>query len=210
VQAGFKRKFKVPATNTAEVLHIARALQTYFTNNPAHQNATAGITATAAGAHVTAVDNAVTAHNAAKSAQRTKRDARDTTHKTLTADVRGARKEVEAVLPKADSRWLDFIERVPADLRSPEAVSDLVAEGGMPGHVRLSFVPSLRADWYVVEIATSPEDPFTSLVTLRDTVGDLELTPGATVRLRVRARNAAGESGPSPVVEVLVPVPVAV
>lgn len=207
LQAGFKNNsLVIPATNTAEVLNIVRALQTYLTSNPTHANATAGVTATAAGAQVTALEGAVTTLNNVKSAQRTKREARDASHKTLTANLRGSRKEVEAVLPKADPRWLDFCPRVPADLRAPEAVSALVAEGGMPGHVRLSFLASLRADWYGVEIAPSPEGPFTALVTLHDTVGDLVLTPGATVHVRVRARNAAGESGPSPVVEVQVPV----
>lgn len=207
IQAGFKtNSLVIPATNTAEVLHIVRSLQTYLTNNPTHANATAGVAAMAAGAQVTALEGAVTTLNNAKSAQRTKREARDTSHQTLTGNLRGSRKELEAVLPKGDPRWLDFCPRVPADLRAPEAVSALVAESGMPGHVRLSFLPSLRADWYGVEVATSPDGPFTNLVTLHDTVGDLVLTPGATVRIRVRARNAAGESGPSPVVEVTVPV----
>ncbi len=210
VQAGFKRNsLSIPATDTAEVVNILRTMQTYLTNNPAQQNASAGVTAAAAGPHITALENAVDALHDAKRDQRTKRDARDATHKSLMDDLRGARKEVEVVLPKNDPRWLDFVERVPSDRRAPEAVWALVAEGGLPGHVRLSFLPSLRADRYVVEVATGPDGPFVEHVTVRDTVADLVLTPGAQVRIRVRARNAAGESGPSPVATVTVPVAVA-
>jgi hypothetical protein len=36
-------------------------------------------------------------------------------------------------------------------------------------------------------------------------VADLTFPPGVTVKLRVNARNGAGESGPSPVVTVEVP-----
>jgi hypothetical protein len=206
-QCGFtNRTLKIPETNTAQILNILRAVQAHLASNIAQQNATVGVTPQAAGSHVTAIEAALTALNNAKCSQRTKREARDATHKTLSGNLSASRKEVESVLPKEDPRWLDFVERVPADVRSPEAVSALVAEPGLPGHVRLSWLPSLRADSYVVEVAYGADGTFEAVATVQDTVADMELTPGAAVRIRVRARNSAGESGPSPVATVTVAV----
>jgi len=205
-QTGFINNSLVIPKNTPKVVNLLRTLQTYLTNHPTQQNAGAGVTPAATGALVTAMEAGQTALNNAKSGQRTKRDARDNVHKTLLEDMRGSRNEVEAVLPENDPRWLDFIERVPGDLRAPEAVTELVAQPGAPGHVRLSFLPSLRAQRYGVEVSLDAGVTFADHVTVHDTVADLIFTPGATVRIRLRARNAAGESGPSPVVEVLVPV----
>ena len=38
-----------------------------------------------------------------------------------------------------------YIEKTPGVLHAPEAVSAIVAEPCLPGHIRLSFLPSLRA-----------------------------------------------------------------
>jgi hypothetical protein len=206
-QAGFtNRTLRIPESNTAGILNILRALQAYFTANPTQQNAAVSVTPQVAGVYITAMEGAVAALNTAKCGQRAKREARDTSHKTLKDNMRNSRKEVEAVLPPEDPRWLDLVERVPADVRSPEAVSALVAEPGLPGRVRLSWLPSLRGDSYVVEVATGVDGAFEAVTTVQDTVADVALTPGASVRIRVRARNSAGESGPSPVASVTVPV----
>lgn len=138
-------------------------------------------------------------------AQPTRREAGDATEKTLLEHVRGSRKEVEAVLPLADARWLDFRDQVPADLRAPEAVSLLEALPGLPGHVSVHWLDSLRAERFVVEAAVGAETEFTPVETVQDTVADLLFAPGVFVRLRVRARNAAGDSGPSPVAQITVP-----
>lgn len=205
-QAGFtNRTLRLPR-NTPEALNLLRTLQTYFTAHPTHQNMEAGVTAAAAQAHITVLDQGTTILNNARSNQRTKRDARENTQKSLREGLAGSRNEVEAVLPQNDPRWLDFVERVPSDVRSPEAVSAVVAEPGLPGHVRLSFLPSLRATRYAIEAAVGPDGEFAVVATVQDTVADLTFPPGAVVRIRVRARNAAGEAGPSPVVEVTVPV----
>ena len=50
---------------------------------------------------------------------------------------------------------------------------------------------------------------FVHVLTVHETVADLVLTPGADVRIRVKASNAAGQSAPSPIAEVTVPVALA-
>ena len=208
-QAGFVNNTLVIPTSTAGVLALTRALQAYFTSNPSHQNAAANVTALMAGPLVTALNAAVTALNNAKFDQRTRKDTRDAAEKTMMTKYRASRQEVESVLPKEDPRWLQFIDAVPADARAPEAVSAIDGRPGLPGHVSLHWLDSLRAERYAIEAVVNGAGAFTPVATVQDTVADLEFPPGATVRLRVKARNAAGESGASPVVEVQVPVAVA-
>lgn len=209
-QTGFtSNSLQLPRTNTSDVLALVRAMQSYLTANAAQQNAAAGITAVAAGALITSLEAGVTALKDAKKDQRTKRDSRNSTHKTLTEYLRDSRMEVESVLDEGDSRWLDFIDEVPGDLSAPEAVSALVAEPGLPGHVRLSFIDSLRAEAYGVYVSHGEGQPFVHVLTIHDTVADLVLTPGIDVRIRVKASNAAGQSAFSPVAEVTVPVALA-
>ena len=105
---------------------------------------------------------------------------------------------------------MDFIEKTPGVLHAPEAVSALVAEPGVPGHVRLSFLSSLRAEAYGVYVSHGEGQPFAHVATVHDTVADLSLTPGANVRIRVKASNAAGQSAPSPIAEVTVPAALAI
>ena len=206
-QTGFtNRTLRIPASNTAGVLNLLRGLQAYFTANAAQQSTQAGVTAAAATALISSLEYATTAWNNAKSDQRTRRDSRDSSQKDLSAFLRDSRSEVVSVLKDEDARWMDFISAVPGELRAPEAVSAIVAEPGIPGHVRLSFLPSLRASAYGIEVSPGAGLPFEHFATVHDTVADLELTPGETVRIRVKASNAAGQAAPSPVVEVTVPV----
>ena len=208
-QAGFDQGTLVIPRNTAGVVNLARTLQSYLLANPAQQNTINGVTAAAAGTLVTALDAGTTALNDAKTAQHTKRLSRDASHKDLSAYLRDSRKEVESAMKENDPRWMDFIEAVPGELRAPEAVSALVAEPGLPGHVRLSFLDSLRAEAYGVYVSYGEGQPFVHVLTIHDTVADLVLTPGANVKIRVKASNAAGQSAPSPVAEVTVPVALA-
>ena len=182
-QAGFdKGTLQVPKWSTASVVNIVRTLQSYLLANPTQQNATNGVTAAAAGALVTALDAGTFALSDAKTAQHTKRLSRDASHKELSAYLRNSRKEVE---------------------------SAIVAEPGLPGHVRLSFLGAVRADAYGVYVSHGDGQPFVQVLTVRDTVADLNLTPGANVRIRVKASNAAGQSAFSPIAEVTVPVALA-
>ena len=209
-QAGFdKGTLQVPKWSTASVVNIVRTLQSYLLANPTQQNATNGVTAAAAGALVTALDAGTFALSDAKTAQHTKRLSRDASHKELSAYLRNSRKEVESAMQPNDPRWMDFIETVPGELRAPEAVSAIVAEPGLPGHVRLSFLGAVRADAYGVYVSHGEGQPFVQVLTVRDTVADLNLTPGANVRIRVKASNAAGQSAFSPIAEVTVPVALA-
>ena len=55
-------------------------------------------------------------------------------------------------------------------------------------------------------VSTDGGATYLHFTTIHDTVADLVLTPGATVKIRVKASNAAGQSAFSPVAEVTVPI----
>ena len=210
-QAGFpKGTLKIPASNNLGVVQIARTLQSYLLANSAQQNTLNGVTAAASGALVTGLDSGMNALSNARSQQNAKRLIREASHKDLSAFLRDSRKEVESAIKPNDPRWMDFIEKTPGVLHAPEAVSALVAEPGVPGHVRLSFLSSLRAEAYGVYVSHGEGQPFAHVATVHDTVADLSLTPGANVRIRVKASNAAGQSAPSPIAEVTVPAALAI
>ncbi len=206
-QAGFtKNSLQVPKGNSADIKQMLNAIQKYFLDHPTHQNATAGVTAAATGALLTPLSASIKLADGAVSEQFKKRNSRDTSHESLSQFLRDSRKEVESALREGDERWKDFIDAVPGELRAPEAVKTIVAEPGMPGHVRLSFLGAVRAEAYGVYVSTDGGATYPHFTTIHDTVADLVLTPGAAVKIRLKASNAAGQSAFSPVAEVTVPV----
>ena len=205
-QAGFtKNSLQVPKKNTADIKQILTALQKYFLDHPTHQNAAAGVTAAATGALLTPLNASIKLVDTAESEQLKKRNSRDASRDALSQYMRDSRREVEGAIKDDDERWKDFIDAVPGELRPPEAVKTIVAEPGMPGHVRLSFLGAVRAEAYGVYVSTDGGETYTHFTTIHDTVADLVLTPGANVKIRVKASNAAGQSAFSPVAEATVP-----
>ena len=205
-QAGFtKHSLQVPKGNSADIKQMLNAIQKYFMDHPTHQNATAGVTAAATGALLTPLSASIKLADGAVSEQFKKRNSRDTSHESLSQFLRDSRKEVESAIQEGDERWKDFIDSVPGELRAPEAVKTIVAEPGMPGHVRLSFLGAVRAEAYGVYVSTDGGATYPHFTTIHDTVADLVLAPGANVKIRVKASNAAGQSAFSPVAEVTVP-----
>ena len=206
-QTGFtKNSLQVPKQNSADIKQMLIAMQKYFQDHPAHQNAAAGVTAAATGALLTSLTASIKLVDGAESDQLKKRKSRDTTHDALSQYLRDSRREVESAIKPEDERWKDFMDAVPGELRAPEAVKAIVAEPGMPGHVRLSFLGAVRATAYGVYVSTDGGATYEHFETIHDTVADLVLTPGAHVKIRVKASNAAGQSAFSPVAEVTVPV----
>jgi hypothetical protein len=205
-QAGFtNNSLQVPRKNAADIKQLLNALQKYFQDHPTHQNAAAGVTEAATVPLLASLTASIKAVDLAESEQLKKRNSRDATHKSLSQYLRDSRKEVESAIQENDERWMDFIDSVPGELRPPEAVKTIVAEQGLPGHVRLSFLGAVRATAYGVYVSTDGGATYAHFTTIRDTVADLVLTPGAAVKIRVKASNAAGQSAFSPVAEVTVP-----
>ena len=124
----------------------------------------------------------------------------------LASRLKVSRSELDAVLPPTDPRWLDLIGDIPGDPQRPEAVENLQAAPGAPGRVLVHWDAALRAHSYEVEsLVVGQNTEFVHAATVPGTTTELVFTPGARVQLCVKARNAAGQSSPSNLVEVLVP-----
>ena len=126
---------------------------------------------------------------------------------TLLKLMRKAHSELEATLESDDTRWLDFEDSIPADPSVPEPVSGVQAEGDGPGVLAVEWLPSLRAQRYLVEVIETGKDvEFRRVATVLEPDADLEgLTPGGRYKVRVVAANSAGESAPSSIVDVTAP-----
>lgn len=206
-QAGFKSTTLAVPSSVAGLRETLRLLSDYLTAHVPHQNATAGVTATAATAQFNALKGAIEQVNSTRTDQRVKRDDRTAAETTLRNTMTALTNELRAILPPDDPRWLDFVNEVPADPQRPEVVTGLVARGGSPGEVDLEWESSARAERYQVEILVEGTDTaFRHAATVHDEFATMtDLAPGARVRLRVVAANDAGESVPSAEVEAQVP-----
>lgn len=207
VEAGFKNASLAIPESSAELAELMRSLRQYFINHSSHQNPVALITDALAAAHLVTLNTGVSGVSACRRDQRTKRGARDTAEVALVKKMRKLEFELKAVMELDDPRWLDFLDEIPGETSVPEAVENVEAEGDGPGRLFIDWAPSIRAERYHLEILVVGTDAeFRRLVTVQDTSAQLsDLPVGATVKLRVRAVNAAGESAPSDVVTITVP-----
>ena len=206
-QAGFKsQSLSVPAPVT-ELVELLGSLETYFTNHPTQQNATLAITAQSARQHFGNLQVAIETVSNCRKDQRSKRNAREEADAQLWEKMRSLRSELEAVVKSDDTRWLDFVEGIPADLQRPESVENLEVQGGSPGLLVAEWDASARAERYQVEVLVVGQDTeFRRVVTVREAKAEVAPLPSnAHVKVRVIAANGAGESAPSSVVEQQVP-----
>jgi hypothetical protein len=207
VVAGFKNQSLQLPGSLADVGECLRSLKEYFAGHAAHENATAGVTAALATQRLTALNSAIQTVSDCKRDQREKREARDAADAALVKAMRKLVFELNAALEPDDVRWLDFVDALPSDTQVPEAVTNLEVEGDGPGLLDAEWSPSLRAERYQVEVIESGRDvEFRRVTTVTEPNAGIEgLTPGARVKVRVLAANAAGSSAPSEVVDAVVP-----
>ena len=205
-EAGFKNQTLAIPEPTPDLSELLRSLRAYFVNHSNHQNTVALVTEENAAAHLAGLTTAVGTVSTCRREQRVKRLARDTTEAQLYRAMRKLEFELKAILELDDPRWLDFVDEIPGETSRPEAVEEVEVEGDGPGRLAIDWAPSVRAERYLVEIMAGEETELRRVATVHDPSADLaDLTPGATVKVRVFAANGAGESAPSAVVESTVP-----
>lgn len=137
----------------------------------------------------------------------TAKAARDAADVNLRKRMNGLIGELETLLSDVDPRWHAFGLSRPADEETPEPPSELIVTPGVAGSLLPDWDDALRADSYRVWILIVGTDTeFHPVETVFDSDATLTGLPsGATVKVRVTSKNAAGESSPSPAVEVVVP-----
>jgi hypothetical protein len=184
-----------------------KVLQTYFGAHPDHAVENLGVTEANAGALHDELSGKINALAAAKTTQRQKREAYEAAFAALRAELQKLYRELKAVLPKDDARWIEFGFGVPGDVHVPAVPEGLTLALNAAGHLMASWKRAVNAVRYRVHkrvIGTDAE--YVPLDTTVDTSFDLGVfASGAHVQVQVTAINSAGESVASEAVEFVVP-----
>lgn len=195
----------VPSTQDGR-FDLLASLKAYFTAHPAHESTDMEVTAALAdAAHGTLSDaRGALAQKITESSQA--KATRDTTEKNLRVRMTGLITELETLLPPDDARWHAFGLSRPADEETPEAPSFTTATPGPNHSLLVDWDDSLRAArWRVWIKVIGVDADFRAVLTVTESDATVpNLTPGATVEVRVTSVNDAGESAPGPVASAVV------
>lgn len=179
-----------------EVAAKLAELRIYYQNNPTREITSEGLTAVACGAANAAIVAAAHARNAATNAFQAARDARDASFRQLKDRLSALQEELGHLLSDDDSRWAEFGFTRPIDGPIPNRVKGLTVAAGLPGTVLVQWEPSPRALNYRVSwsLVTSGAE-LTEVGLFTDLAAILtDLPSGATIEVKVTARNNAGET----------------
>ncbi len=196
------RSLALPDTD-AHRITVLQLTRDYFTANAAKQASQLNVTAAEATAQLAAFSAAKAAAEACRFDQRSKRDLRDTAEVALDKKLRCLWTELGSILDPLDPRWLKFIDRVPGDLRVPDAVEEVSAEAQPGGIITVDWEDATRAARYKVLKQVIGVDVEPVLFTTVDG-SDAQITgvpSGATVKLQIVATNAVGDAPASEVIQ---------
>jgi hypothetical protein len=196
----------MPSTQD-ERFSLVNSLKLYLTKNPTQESADMQVTAALALACHTTLSGARTALDQKVTESGQAKATRDAAEANLRKRMTGMITELETILGPDDPLWHAFGLNRPADEDTPEAPSFTTATAGGPGTVLVDWDDPLRAERYRVWILVVGVDTdFRPVETVYDSDATLTgLTSGSTVKIRVTSANAAGESQPGPVAEIVVP-----
>ncbi len=196
----------MPSTQD-ERFSLVNSLKLYLTTNPTQESTDMQVTAALALACHTTLSNARTALDLKVTESGQAKATRDAAEENLRKRMRGMITELETLLGPDDPLWHAFGLSRPADEDTPEAPSFTTATAGGSGIVLVDWDDPLRAERFRVWILVLGVDlEFRAVETVYDSDATLPgLTPGSTVKIRVTSANAAGESQPGPVAEIVVP-----
>ena len=206
--AGFRQSsISVPAVMAARQTLLAD-LRDYFASHGTQEVAALNVTAAQAGTPFTALSMARSAVNNALAEVAYKKFSRDGTVRALNRRMRGLVDELGQLLEDSDPRWPAFGLLAPGASGTPDSPDGVVlVAGSEPGSILVDWADVPRALRYrVFKQITGTDANFTPAATVSDSDATLSgITPGATVRIQVTAVNDAGESQPSPTLEITVP-----
>ena len=202
-QIGFEgQSLEVPAKDGTR-LTLLNGFKAYFLAHNAEESAAFNITAARALSVRDALAAAVQTTSDCKFDTRDKRDTQDAAEAALLKKLRCLWTELESILDPMDPRWLKFIDRIPGDPRSPEAVEEVSASAQPGGIITLDWEDTERAAHYKVfkQVVGVDAEPV-----LFATVDDSDakvtgLPTGATVKLQIVATNEVGDAPASEVIQ---------
>jgi hypothetical protein len=196
----------VPQTQEKRFKLCAR-LNEYFTANPTREFPANHVTAAKALEHHEAVSDGRTALGQKTVLQGQKLKARDAAYHVLAGHLRTLIMDLANFLADDDDRWHAFGLNAPADPDTPEPVSDLTLEAGLPGEIVASWPRAPRATRYRPFVQRVGVD---EAFVARDAVHDLTVTldaftTGQTVKVYIIAANDDGQAPAGPTKEILIP-----
>ncbi|MCX6838339.1 MAG: fibronectin type III domain-containing protein [Verrucomicrobia bacterium] len=205
--AGWPNNSLAMPTTQDERFSLVDSLKLYLTTNPTHESTDMLVTAALALACHTTLSNARTALDLKVTESGQAKATRDAAEANLRKRMTGMITELETLLGPEDPLWHAFGLSRPADAETPEAPSFTTATAGVAGSVLVDWDDPLRADRFRVWIMVVGVDlDFRAVETVYDSDATLTgLTSGSTVKIQVTSANAAGESLPGPVAEIVVP-----
>lgn len=204
--AGFVNGSTAIPSKIEERQSCLSALNAYFAANPTHANPPLNVTAAQANNLMQALSTARSnVHNAATQVG-TAKAARDTTIESLRNRMRGLVTELDQLLSDDDPRWYAFGLNRPSDPETPGIPDGLVLTPGPTGSVLADWADARRADRYrVFKQVVGVDADFVAVTSVTESDATLTGLPsGSTVKVRVTAVNAAGESQPSNEAQVVV------
>lgn len=186
---------------------LLKSIGIWLVANPAREIAALNFTAALANAAFTALSDARSAFNQATTVLAQKLNARDTAVATLEKRMRGMIAELVQLLSDTDPRWYAFGLNAPGDPETPGIPDGLALAPGTAGTIYAHWASARRADHYRVWLQIVGVDPAPiAVATVTDPDATLPALPSAkTARIHITSVNAAGESQPSAVVEIVVP-----
>ena len=195
----------VPSQQNAR-LTLLGSLKTYLTANPTQQNADPRVNVTFARAELlrAALDTARTLFNTRQQDTLAAKTARDTAVTALRDEMTGLLSELGDLLAPDDPRWLAFGVPLPGADHVPERPEHLLLAAGAPGVVNADWADTPRAEHYHIEAQiVGVDSDFKRLLTRDESDATLTGLPSnKTIKVRVIAVNAAGNSAASEVVEI--------
>jgi len=205
--AGWPNNSTGVPSSQAERFSLINSLKLYFTANSAHESVDMEVTAALAATVHTTLSDARTALDQKIMQSGQAKAARDAAETNLRKRLRGMIGELETLLSGEDPLWHAFGLSRPADEETPEAPSFTTATPGGAGIVHVDWDDPLRADHFRVWILiVGTDSDFRAVETVTDSDATLPGLPsGSTVKIQVTSVNGAGESGPGPIAEIVVP-----
>lgn len=107
------------------------------------------------------------------------------------------------MIAPTDTRWLEFIDRIPGDPRAPEQVQEVSATAQPGGTIMLDWPDATRATRYKVlkQVVGVDAEPVW-FITVDDSNAQVtDLPTGTTMKLQIVATNAVGDAPASEIIQ---------
>ena len=182
---------------------VLQLVRDYFTANADKEISQLNVTAAESTVQLAALTAAKSTTESCRFDQRSKRDVRDAAEEALDRKLRCLWTELGSILDPLDPRWLKFTDRIPGDLRVPEAVEKISAVAQPGGVITLDWGDTTRAEHYKVfkQVVGVDAEPVL-FTTVDDSDARITGVPGgATVKLQIVATNAVGDAPASEVIQ---------